>query len=943
MKVFFSFFCLIPFLCFSQQNTWQAFIDSSSTVCSPKSEDLNNDGIKDVIIGGGTDGIPSNYGIMAFNGADGSLLWQQPAVDEVFTRASFLDITNDGIKDIFIGGRHAQLRAIDGSNGAQLWEFFPSNLNPVDSGWYNFYCPQVIDDIDNDNHPDLLISNGGDHAAPAWQTNRPPGHLMVISSLTGQIIAKAVTPDSAEIYCSPLLLNVQNNGIKWVLYGTGGETLGGSFWAVPLDDLLNNDISNSIELDSDSITGFIAPASAYINESTGFIDFIIQSFGGKVTKFNGEDFSVLWSTDFSNTESSAEPVIANFTGTPTPDVFLVLFKGSNTSYTDFYQVLLDGEDGAIKFMDSIGDLHFGSGNAVDINNDGRDEAIISLNEYANGYYQHKLLSIDFENDTISQIGTNETGINLASTPLIQDIDNDNDIEIIHIVKKDSTNPGAINGYYLNRKDLNINVPNSGIAWGGYMGNNNDGLYDFAPIPCGASSVIASYSMVHPSCNGLNDGQLLIYPAGSGPHTFLWSTGSIDSSLSNLNAGTYTVRATNSQNCYEERSFTLIDPFLISFGNIFSPTCPGDTNGMATLSSTGCPCMFSSCVFLWDNGITTKPNTSLTEGWHNVSITHTNACVVIDSVYIPLSAAVLDSAITTPPICFGQSNGLIEVLTSQAVSPVLYTWQHGETGQTIDSLSAGNYTVYVQDARPCYDTLNVSVSEPDSIIMLNQIENVSCYSLSDGQLSLSANGGNGIFIYFLDSNSNASGHFSSLPPGNYSCYTKDSVGCVSDTVLFTINQPDSLNTSINSTLSSGYNIADGSASVLVFGGTPPYSYTWNDSLMQTDSIAINLTGGWYSVNVIDSNNCTIIDSVYVGAVSTKDMSSEPVYLYPNPTNNLIHISGLDDFSFEIMDLKGRVLSKGRNDNKISVESFADGIYVLKLENNGAIKNFFVVKE
>ena len=45
----------------------------------------------------------------------------------------------------------------------------------------------------------------------------------------------------------------------------------------------------------------------------------------------------------------------------------------------------------------------------------------------------------------------------------------------------------------------------------------------------------------------------------------------------------------------------------------------------------------------------------------------------------------------------------------------------------------------------------------------------------------------------------------------------------------------------------------------------------------------------------------------------------------------------------MDLKGRVLSKGRNGTKISVESFADGIYVLKLENNGATKNFFVVKE
>ena len=151
-------------------------------------------------------------------------------------------------------------------------------MNPGDSGLYNFYSPQIISDVDNDGYPDLLVSNGGDRTAPAWQTNRPPGHLMVISSLTGQLIAKAVSPDS-EIYCSPIIHNTQNNGIQWVLYGTGGETLGGSFWAVPLNDLLNNDISSSIQIATDSTTGYIAPASGYINENSGYIDFVVQSFG----------------------------------------------------------------------------------------------------------------------------------------------------------------------------------------------------------------------------------------------------------------------------------------------------------------------------------------------------------------------------------------------------------------------------------------------------------------------------------------------------------------------------------------------------------------------------------------------------------------------------------------------------------------------------------------
>ncbi len=101
-----------------------------------------------------------------------------------------------------------------------------------------------------------------------------------------------------------------------------------------------------------------------------------------------------------------------------------------------------------------------------------------------------------------------------------------------------------------------------------------------------------------------------------------------------------------------------------------------------------------------------------------------------------------------------------------------------------------------------------------------------------------------------------------------------------------------------------------------------------------------------VIITDANGCSYTDSIFVTrsiATGLDESSNQNVYIYPNPTNNLIHVSGLDNFSFEIMDLKGRVLSKGINGDKISVEIFADGIYVLKLENKGAINNFFVVKE
>ena len=82
------------------------------------------------------------------------------------------------------------------------------------------------------------------------------------------------------------------------------------------------------------------------------------------------------------------------------------------------------------------------------------------------------------------------------------------------------------------------------------------------------------------------------------------------------------------------TINLPDPFALIFGEIAPPTCFGDSNGTATVVSSGCPCMFTLCTFLWDNGDTSKTSLSLTEGWHSVAITHANGCVVVDSVFIP---------------------------------------------------------------------------------------------------------------------------------------------------------------------------------------------------------------------------------------------------------------------------------------------------------------------
>ena len=937
-----SIACILLFSGSVNAQDWQAFTDSIPTLSSPRSTDLNGDGIMDVVIGGGTDGVFSNNGIMAYDGVDGSLLWKRTARNEVYGSAIFQDITADGINDVFIVGRSAQLLAINGTNGNLIWDYFPYGTNPVDSGLYNFYNPQFIHDVDGDTYPDILVSNGGDHAAPAWEANRPAGRLMVISSLTGDLIAQDTVPDGAETYCSPLVLDVQNNGNKWILYGTGGENFGGHFYIALLDDLINNNtLAGSIELAADPNKGFIAPPSVY-KKANGVYDIYIQSFGGVVSKIKGEGLNTVWTYQKPGTESSAAPTIGNFTGDMTPDVMVVLLKGIAPSYSDYYQVVLDGNSGNVSFIDSLGAIHFASGNAADLNNDGRDEAIFAITYFETGSFKTRIEAMDFTSNTLTALDQTRTGVSIGSTPLITDIDADGLLDLIYSVKKDSTNLMGWKGIYVFRHELSSIEPNAGIAWGSYMGNQYDGVYTYEPVDCGAGSVISSLIANNPSCNGFADGNISVgVVGGAGPYTYLWSNGSIGSSALNLPAGFYWVQVTNALGCSEYRTITLSDPFVISFGGIVPPTCIGDSNGMATLNSTGCYCMFSGCTFLWDNGGTAKPNYELPEGWSSVVITHANGCVVVDSVFIPSPAPVVDSVIyQNVELCFGDQTGSAIVYYNQATQPVTFNWSNGAVDDTLTGLPAGDYYVIVEDGRPCRDSIAFTITQPDSLQYTVSSTNSNCAGDNGGSIEFTSSGGTGSLNYFINGTGGVNSLVTGLAPNTYDVYVEDQNGCSAPVQIVTITEPTALGIAISGTVASGPSSLDGIAEVSVTGGTMPYSITWNDPNTQTGDMAVYLNPGWYTATVIDLNGCAIEDSVFIGVLGVDETFISELMFFPNPATDRIyvpeHITELTVF-----DAKGAiVLHQEKPSTEISI-SLSPGMYSLELRANDDLKRFKLI--
>ena len=206
---------LITNILFSQNLIWETEFEFIKSNSSPRSVDLNADGIEDIILSGGVDGVPSPFGAMAINGLNGEVLWTKENGNEWFLSGQYFDQNLDGIPDLIFGGRDAEIQLIDGSNGNLIWEFWESNENPNDDGWYNFYNPQIIDDINNDNYPDILCANGGDHSLDAIETDRPPGHIMILDAISGEILKSAVVPDSNETYMSPLFFEDKIRVFFW--------------------------------------------------------------------------------------------------------------------------------------------------------------------------------------------------------------------------------------------------------------------------------------------------------------------------------------------------------------------------------------------------------------------------------------------------------------------------------------------------------------------------------------------------------------------------------------------------------------------------------------------------------------------------------------------------------------------------------------------------------
>ena len=437
---------------------------------SPRAVDLNEDGVQDIVMGAGKNEFQeSSQGIIAMNGKTGELLWQQRAPDQVYGTPTFYDISGDNIPDIFIGGRSPNLKALNGKTGEILWEYkYQYENDPIlKYAKYNFYNLALVPDQNKDGLPELLTLNGGNaKAEPGSELNRFPGVLMVLDSKTGQVLAADTMPDGKESYMSPVCFAQPGSQEYIILFGTGGETISGNLYMARLSDLMEKKLASAKVIASEKGHGFIAPPVVADISGDGVYDVVAISHGSSVFAIEGREQTVLWQRTIPGTESSNSFAVGYFTNDEVPDFFTFVSKGVWPENTGTLQILLDGKNGQIAYQNNLGCSGFSSPVVYDLNNDGRDEAIISINEYdctrdltdqSSFPIENKLLAIDFNKQSVSPIDQTKGFKNVFSTPWLGDMDGDGYLDIVHCQYFSHSNLLSFLGMRMKRIDTSVKM------------------------------------------------------------------------------------------------------------------------------------------------------------------------------------------------------------------------------------------------------------------------------------------------------------------------------------------------------------------------------------------------------------------------------------------------------------------------------------------------------
>ncbi len=349
-------------------------------------------------------------------------------------------------------------------------------------------------------------------------------------------------------------------------------------------------------------------------------------------------------------------------------------------------------------------------------------------------------------------------------------------------------------------------------------------------------------------------------------------------------------------------------------------CPGDS----ILLQAG---VFSS--YLWSTGDTTSSIYASTEGSYSVNV-QMDLGLTIQSNIIELNIfpEPINEISTSGIVCFGDSSASAWASNIAETGVQSILWDSALMGDTLYSIPSGIHSCLLTDLNGCTNYSEFEILETDEIIVEFETNDVLCYGDSTGSATAIISGGAGNVLVDWDGINN-----DYLSAGEYSVQLIDSMLC-SITGQFEINQADSISLSLD--LNDANESDQGSASIDISGGTPPYEILWSTN-EDTEDIE-NLQQGDYTVSVTDFNDCQHSMEFSIVNLGLENLESNDFVIYPNPNQGIINISTeyqLDGLIISLLDSKGELVFHEKAKSMLDISHVASGNYVLTILKDGKI--------
>lgn len=392
-------------------------------------------------------------------------------------------------------------------------------------------------------------------------------------------------------------------------------------------------------------------------------------------------------------------------------------------------------------------------------------------------------------------------------------------------------------------------------------NNCSSLLQYAEtIGAGPCGVTSSTSVVNVKCRGASTGSATLTVTGNtGPQNITWNPGGLTgATISNRPAGTYTYSYTDSDPAHAfSGSVTITEPsaaIAVTLATV-NTSCAASTDGQA-LASVGAGGV-APYNYNWNPvGANNPVRSGLAAGPVAVTVTDANSCSSTASATITGPPALTLNITKVDDSCYQSRTGSALANVSGGNAPYTFYWSNISSAQNNLSLGAGTYTVTVTDDKACTITGTTTLNQPPQFTHTPLVPtNILCFGASTGAISTSASGGTGAITYTWNPSSATGNNPTGLAAGLYNVTIQDANRCrILDSVVLT--QPASALTATTSHTDVKCNGgSDGTLTITVGGGTPPYSFLGNPLPAGTTTVP-GRTAGIYAGNVLDANGCSV---------------------------------------------------------------------------------------